>query len=73
MERAKMMQGVQACARLIMNYECVFTYCVCVFLTTSSEGLPSDAIPIAGRIHPPQRLQCHIPVRHPISLPLGRS
>ncbi len=26
MERAKMMQGVQACARLIMNYECVFTY-----------------------------------------------
>jgi hypothetical protein len=46
--------------------------CVCVFLTTGSEGLPSDAIPIAGRIHPPQRLQRHTPVRHPISLPLGR-
>jgi hypothetical protein len=45
---------------------------VCLFLTTSSEGLPSDAIPIAGRIHPPQRLQRHTPVKHPISLPLGR-
>jgi hypothetical protein len=27
--------------------------CVCVCLTSSREGLPSDAIPIAGRIHPP--------------------
>jgi hypothetical protein len=26
---------------------------VCVCLTSSREGLPSDAIPIAGRIHPP--------------------
>jgi hypothetical protein len=27
--------------------------CVCVCLTSSREGLPSDAMPIAGRIHPP--------------------
>ncbi len=27
--------------------------CVCVCLTSSREGLPSDAIPIAGQIHPP--------------------
>ncbi len=33
--------------------------CVCVCLTSSREGLPSDAIPIAGRIHPPQCLRCH--------------
>jgi hypothetical protein len=30
--------------------------CVCVCLTSSREGLPSDAIPITGRIHPSQRL-----------------
>ncbi len=36
---------------------------VCVCLTSSREGLPSDAIPIAGQIHPPQRLQCHTPSR----------
>jgi histone H3 len=48
--------------------ECV----LCVFSTSSRGGLPSDAIPIAGQIHPPQRLQRHTPVRHPISLSLGR-
>ncbi len=36
---------------------CVFPasgcVCVCVCLTSSREGLPSDAIPIAGRVHPP--------------------
>jgi hypothetical protein len=37
--------------------------CVCVCLISSREGLPSDAIPIAGRIHPPQRLQRHTPSR----------
>ncbi len=50
----------------------VSTYCVlCVFSTSSRGGLPSDAMPIAGRIHPPQRLQCHTPIRHPISPPWG--
>ncbi len=37
--------------------------CVCVCLTSSREGLPSDAIPIAGRIHPPQCLRRHTPSR----------
>ncbi len=57
---------------LISSFISLVSNCVCVFLTTSSEGLPSDPIPIAGRTHPPQRLQRHTPVRHPISLPLGR-
>ncbi len=37
--------------------------CVCVCLTSSREGLPSDVIPIAGQIQPPQRLQRHTPSR----------
>jgi hypothetical protein len=35
--------------------------CVCVCLTSSREGLPSDAIPIAGRIHPSQRRNVILP------------
>ncbi len=46
--------------------------CVCVFLSSSRGGLPSDAVLTARQIHPPPRLQCHSPVSHPISLPLGR-
>ncbi len=46
--------------------------CVCVFLSSGRGGLPSDAVPTARRIHPPQCLQCHTPVRHPISLSLRR-
>ncbi len=38
--------------------------CVCVCLTSSREGLPSDVMPSTGRIHPPQRLRCHTPSRH---------
>jgi hypothetical protein len=37
--------------------------CVCVCLTSSREGLPSDAMPIAGQIHPPQCLRRHTPSR----------
>jgi hypothetical protein len=37
--------------------------CVCVCLTSSREGLPSDAIPIAGQIHPSQCLRRHTPSR----------
>ncbi len=37
--------------------------CVCVCLTSSREGLPSDAMPIAGRIHPPHCLRRHTPSR----------
>jgi hypothetical protein len=39
--------------------------CVCLILTTGKGELPSDAIPIAGQIHPPQRLQCHTSVQTP--------
>jgi hypothetical protein len=38
------------------GHHCTYldSVCVlCVFSTSSSGGLPSDAIPIAGRIHPP--------------------
>ncbi len=55
----------------LFPWECVCV-CVCMFSTASRGGLPSDAIPIAGRIHPPQRLQRHTPIRHPISLSLGK-
>ncbi len=55
----------QNCQRLT----CV---CVCVRLTSSREGLSSDRIPIAGRIHPPQRLRCHTPSRlHTSASPWG--
>jgi hypothetical protein len=33
--------------------EIVVGVCVCVFSTFGKGGLPSDAIPIAGQIHPP--------------------
>ncbi len=46
--------------------------CVCVFLSSGRRELPSDAVPTARQIHPPQRLQRHTPVRHPISLSLTR-
>jgi ribonucleotide reductase beta subunit family protein with ferritin-like domain len=47
--------------------------CVCVCLTSSREGLPSDAMPIAGQIHPPPTPATSYPLQTPhISLSLGR-
>jgi hypothetical protein len=43
-----------------------------VCLTSSREGLPSDAMPIAGQIHPPQRLRRHTPCAQTMtSIPLS--
>jgi hypothetical protein len=39
--------------------------CVCVILTSSRGKLPSDAVPTARQIHPPQRLRRHTPVQTP--------
>ncbi len=39
--------------------------CVCVFLSSSRGELPSDAVPTARQIHPPQRLQRHTPRQTP--------
>ncbi len=57
---------------LIMVYNLKNTMCVCVFLSSGRRELPSDAVPTARKIHPPQCLQHHTPVRHPISLSLRR-
>ncbi len=47
------------CASMVWGM-CVCV-CVCVNLTSSSGGLPSDAVPTARQIHPPQRLRRHTP------------
>ena len=39
--------------------------CVCVISTSSRGGLPSDVVPTARRIHPPQCLQRHTPIQTP--------
>jgi hypothetical protein len=47
--------------------------CVCVNLTSSGGGLPSDAVPTARQIHPPQRLQRHTPSDSAHQFPPGEN
>ncbi len=38
---------------------------VCVISTSGRGELPSDTVPTARQIHPPQRLQPHTPIQTP--------
>ncbi len=58
--------------RSLSLFSCLSHNIVCVFLSSGRRELPSDAVPTARQIHPPQCLQHHTPVRHPISLSLIR-
>ncbi len=46
------------CIRKERKLNCL-SVCLCVILTSSRGGLPSDAVPTARHIHPPQRLGRH--------------
>ncbi len=46
---------------------------VCVNLTSSRGGLPSDAVPTARQIHPPQRLWRHTPSDSAHQFPPGKN
>ncbi len=53
-----------------LAYLCV---CVCVNLTSSGGGLPSDAVATARRIHPQQRLWHHTPTDSAHQFPPGEN